>query len=68
MQETESFTTSYASYLLRLRWHLQEDEWLCQILLTSVATGEQHYFTNHASLLAYLQRSRPVLKGEEPHD
>lgn len=63
MQETESFTTSYASYLLRLRWHLQEDEWRCQILLTSVATGEQHYFANQESLLAYLQQPRHVLKG-----
>lgn len=63
MQATKSLTTSYASYLLRLRWHQQEDEWLCQIMLTSITTGEQRYFDTPARLFAYLQEERDAMKG-----
>jgi hypothetical protein len=62
---TSASTTTYASYLLRLRWHRQEDEWVCQIMLTSVTTGEQRYFSSHESLFAYLQAQRDAGKGGE---
>ena len=67
MQEKPALPTSYASYLLRLRWHWQEDEWLCQIMLTSVITGEQQYFASLENLVAYLQQQRNTLKGGQ-HD
>lgn len=60
---TSSSTTSYASYLLRLRWHRQEDEWVCQIMLTSVTTEEQRYFTSPESLFAYLYGQQAAAKG-----
>ncbi|MFZ4660937.1 MAG: hypothetical protein ACOYNY_28245 [Caldilineaceae bacterium] len=60
---TSASTTTYASYLLRLRWHRQEDEWVCQIMLTSVTTGEQCYFSSQESLFAYLQAQRDAGKG-----
>ena len=63
---TSSSTTTYASYLLRLRWHRQEDEWVCQILLTSVTTGEQRYFTSPESLFAYLHGQQAAAKGGTP--
>lgn len=63
MQEKTVLPTSYASYLLRLRWHWQEDEWLCQIMLTSVMTGERYYFGSLERLLTFLQQPRSVGKG-----
>ena len=63
MQEKPVLPTSYASYLLRLRWHWQEDEWLCQIMLTSVTTGERYYFVSIERLLTFLQQQRPAGKG-----
>lgn len=64
MQESMSLTTNYASYLLRLRWSQQENEWVCQIMLTSVTTGEQYYFADLPSLLAYLQQQPEAVKGD----
>ncbi len=56
MSEQIVVTTSYASYLLRLRWQLQEDEWVCQSMLTSVTNEERHYFASLESLFAFLQQ------------
>ena len=63
MQEQTALPTSYASYVLRLRWQWQEDEWLCQIMLTSVMTGERYYFGSLERLLTFLQQQRPAGKG-----
>ena len=56
-------TTSYASYLLRLRWQLQEGEWVCQSMLTSVTNEERHYFANLESLVVYLRAQPESEKG-----
>jgi hypothetical protein len=63
MPESISLSTHYASYLLRLRWSWQVDEWSCQILLTHVATQEQRYFAGMESLFAYLHQQREAEKG-----
>lgn len=63
MPESRSVTISYTSYLLRLRWQQQADEWVCQIMLISVTTGEQHYFNQLESMVVYLQQQRHVAKG-----
>jgi hypothetical protein len=65
MQESMSSSTHYASYLLRLRWSQQEEEWVCQIMLTQVPTGERRYFADLPSFVAYLQQLEAG-KGEEP--
>lgn len=66
MPESRSVTIGYTSYLLRLRWQRQADEWVCQVMLISVTTGEQHYFNKLESMVVYLQQQRHGAKGEAP--
>ena len=50
---------SYASYMLRLRWIQRDGEPVCQVMLMSVATKEQRFFTSLDEAVAHLRERRP---------
>ena len=48
-------SSGYESYLLRLRWAQRGGEPVCQVMLQSVSTKEQNYFSDLESLVSFLR-------------